>query len=323
MRRIPTILTSDEIMDKAYHRAAKIKKNGATAFDGRKKTALAKVNAAGNIVTSTLDKYLEAFPKLEKEEAFYPELIDIIVGLDQLKRSLGAINWASKRAANLERGYSGRIRRAKDIVSVEVARKEFYGRLSSILRQISGDLDFVGKARDQLKRLPTIDPNTPTVVIAGFPNVGKSQLVTALSNATPEINSYPFTTKGIVIGHYTSGYVTYQIIDTPGLLDRRLEDRNDIERQAVLALKYLANVLVFMLDPTETSGYSMEQQLSLMESVKKGFEGIPIVVVENKVDLLRTDSERWKISAQTGEGVDELMAEIIELFKDVSFADEQ
>ena len=41
--KIPTVLTSEELMEKAFHRASKIRKNGTNALDSKKKTALAKV----------------------------------------------------------------------------------------------------------------------------------------------------------------------------------------------------------------------------------------------------------------------------------------
>jgi nucleolar GTP-binding protein len=100
------------------------------------------------------------------------------------------------------------------------------------------------------------------------------------------------------------------VVDTPGLLDRELSERNDIERQAVLALKYLADVIVFVLDPSETSGYTMDKQLRLLAEVKKEFVAIPVIEVENKIDLLDSGSDRLKMSALKGIGVEKLQREI-------------
>jgi nucleolar GTP-binding protein len=155
------------------------------------------------------------------------------------------------------------------------------------------------------------------VVIAGFPNVGKSQLVERISSARPVIAPYPFTTQGIGVGHVKFGWHRFQVIDTPGLLDRPLEERNAIELQAILALKYLADVIVFILDPSETAGYTMEKQERLLTSVRENFPGIPIIEVENKVDVLRSDSERLKMSAINGEGVEVLLDQIKLHFKDM------
>lgn len=314
-KRIPTILTSQEILDKAFKRAAAIKKSGVDRVDTTKKNALAKISMSGDVVSGTLGRYVKAFPSLEKGEEFYAELIDVLIGTDELKKSLAALDWCGRKTAEFARDYLARIRRSAYVSEVHRLRKEFYGRLSSLVDQIDEDLRKVALAREKLKEIPFVDLETPAVVVAGHPNVGKSALVERLSSARPAIAPYPFTTKGIGVGHLQIGWRTYQIIDTPGLLDRPLEERNWIERQAILALKYLADMIVFLLDPTETSGYSMSDQLSLLASVESVFDGIPIIVVENKVDVLRTDSDRMKISALTGEGVAVLINRIVEVMK--------
>jgi len=315
--RVPTVLSSDELMDKAFSRAAKIFKKGVSALDSKKKTALAKVTASGDIVKTTFDSYVERFPRIDEREGFYPELVDLVIGLDHYKKSLGAMNWAAFRTEKLKNEALRGIRRSKDEKVIEGIRSGFYGRLASILKQVSKDLLFLQEAKNKFRKLPHISPDVPTAVVAGFPNVGKSNLVTHLSTAAPEIAPYPFTTKGIIIGHLEDGWKKFQVIDTPGLLDRSLEERNDIEKQAILALKYLTNVMIFLLDPSESCGYSMEKQSSLLESVKKGFRDIPIIIAESKSDLFVSDSEYMKFSAETGENMEALRERILEELRNV------
>lgn len=50
--------------------------------------------------------------------------------------------------------------------------------------------------------MPTVDFDAISIVIAGFPNVGKSTLLTHITDAEPQVANYPFTTKGIQIGHF-------------------------------------------------------------------------------------------------------------------------
>ncbi|MDR0778067.1 MAG: 50S ribosome-binding GTPase [Methanomassiliicoccaceae archaeon] len=319
MARIPTVLTSDELMDKAFSRASKIDKKGTNALDHKKKTALAKVTASGDIIATTLNGYVDRFPRIEKENDFFPELVDLTIGLDQYKQSLGAMNWAANRIEKLKNECLRNIRRTKDPEYIESQRNGFYGRLASIVRQISKDLEFLQEAKNKFRVLPHIEPNVATVVIAGFPNVGKSKLVSALSTAEPEIAPYPFTTKGIIIGHIQDGWRKYQVIDTPGLLDRSLDERNAIEKQAILALKYLTHVLVFILDPSESCGYSMEKQLALLESVERGFSGVPMIVAESKSDIFIANNGRFRFSAQTGANMDELRGNIISKLRNIRF----
>ena len=317
--RIPTVLTSDELMDKAFSRAAKLEKRGTTALDYKKKTAIAKVTASGDIIVTTLNDYVNKFPRIEKTDDFFPQLVDLTIGVDQYKQSLGAMNWAANRIERLKNEALRNLRRTKDVAYVESTRGGFYGRLSSILKQISKDLLFLQDAKNKFRDLPQIESDIATAVIAGFPNVGKSKLVSVLSTAAPAIAPYPFTTKGIIIGHIQDGWRRFQIIDTPGLLDRSLDERNDIEKQAILALKYLTHVLVFILDPSESCGYSMQKQLALLDSVKNGFPGVPMIVAESKSDMFKSDGKGFKFSAETGENMDLLRENIVGELKKIRF----
>jgi nucleolar GTP-binding protein len=158
-------------------------------------------------------------------------------------------------------------------------------------------------ARRALRRLPSIDPELPTIVVAGYPNVGKSSFVRAVSTGRPAVADYPFTTKGVSLGHIERGIDRYQILDTPGILDRPMEKRNKMERQAIAALSHVADAVLFLMDPTETCGYSLDEQVRLLGEVEGLFPEVPIVVAENKADLDAPASSRLRISSLTGEGV--------------------
>ena len=94
---------------------------------------------------------------------------------------------------------------------------------------------------NSLKATPSLNLQLATTALVGCPNVGKSSLVRALSSGTPEVNSYPFTTRGMTIGHIFGDRATYQVIDTPGLLDREERERNEME------LLTLASLVVWCL----------------------------------------------------------------------------
>lgn len=321
--RIPTVLSADELIDKAFHRAAKITVNGTNALDTKKKTTLAKITASGDIVKDTFVSYVEKFPRIDKDDDFFPELVDLVIGIDDYKRSLGAMNWAANKTGKLRDDSLREVRRSKDGAAIDAIRKAYYGRLSSIIRQVEDELQFLQDCKTKFRNLPAVDANVATLVVAGFPNVGKSKLVSTLSSAAPEIAPYPFTTKGIVIGHMDDDWRKYQIIDTPGLLDRSIDERNDIEKQAILALRYLTHVILFILDPSETCGYSMEKQTALLESVQKGFEGVPIIVAESKNDILVRDSGNINFSAETGSNMDVLRDMIIKELRKIRFEEEE
>lgn len=54
-----------------------------------------------------------------------------------------------------------------------------------------------------------------------------------------------------------------QVLDTPGILDRPLEERNTIEMQSITALAHLRAAVLYLVDLSEQCGYSLAQQAAL------------------------------------------------------------
>jgi nucleolar GTP-binding protein len=61
----------------------------------------------------------------------------------------------------------------------------------------------------------------------------------------------------------------------------------------------------------------MEKQTALLETIRKSFEGVPIIVVESKCDIMRTDHDAIRISAETGEGMEELKQMLVEQLHEI------
>jgi nucleolar GTP-binding protein len=109
----------------------------------------------------------------------------------------------------------------------------------------------------------------------------------------------------------------YQIIDTPGLLDRPLAERNTIEKQAIAALRHLADLIVFIVDPSGSAGYLLDEQTLMLQDIQQLFNDVPFLIVENKVDIKNTGSPHKKISCTTGQGIEDLRNEIISMLDQV------
>ncbi len=306
--KIPTVPTSEELLDKAFRRAARAK-HGKKILDRKTKLEAEEsmLLTAANILSDNLTSIVRKFPSFDQMPPFYLELADVLVGIEELKMNLASIQWAGNKIKEISRRYVGMMRNSED---AKVVRKQAFGRISSIVDSIDGNLRFLNDARNKLRKLPDIGEG-PAIVVAGYPNVGKSSFVALISSARPEIASYPFTTKGLAVGHFTRDGIRYQVIDTPGLLDRPLEERNEIELQAILALKHVGGAILYIIDPSETCGYTLREQMHLLDGIKKEF-GIPMLVVANKIDIAAPiESADMSMSTLTGEGVDAVLNRLV------------
>ena len=106
-----------------------------------------------------------------------------------------------------------------------------------------------------------------------------------MTDANVEVQPYAFTTKSVYVGHMDYKYNRWQVLDTPGILDHPLEQRNTIEMTAITALAHIHAAILFFLDVSEQCGFSIEQQVALFHSIKPLFRGKPLLVVLNKIDV--------------------------------------
>jgi len=316
--RIPIILDALQLLDYAFTKTKKIEVYDRNKNYKIKKTIIARTDSFVTIIISTLEKYVKGFPSLEQLPPFYQEIIDIKIDINKLRESLGAVDWAKKTCAQIYSKQSQALKKTGKIDFLKQKQKEIYGRISSVVKQVDENLILLSTAQKLMNKFPDIQ-DIPTVVIAGYPNVGKSSLLRLISSAKPIIAQYPFTTKQIHVGHIVKkekySEEKYQIIDTPGLLDRPLSERNEIERQAIAALTHLADFIIFILDPSETCGYLLKDQLHMLSQIKEIFKKIPYIIVENKFDLKKTNTSNIKISCKNNEGIDIVISEIFKNLK--------
>ncbi|MCS5530151.1 MAG: 50S ribosome-binding GTPase [Candidatus Poseidoniales archaeon] len=315
-RHIPTVLYPQEILDKAFRRASKQSDlvEDPDKYHRVRKQMNRMVQAAADVIDTTLLKWVARWPSLNALSEFDQALVDAAVGNDEYRKTLGTIQWGAEQVRKIAGETQRKILRLRRIEGFHDARRHAYGRFSSILDQISPQILWLGEARDVLRELPSLDPAEPCIVVAGAPNVGKSALITALSSGEPEVASYPFTTKQLHLGHFEHRRRPYQMVDTPGLLDRPMAERNRIEMQAIAALEHIGDALLFLVDATEGSTSPLDEQEHLLSEVKQLMSERPMIVIHSKSDILESPPEGAEtlISAQTGHGLEDLRARLIE-----------
>ena len=159
--------------------------------------------------------------------------------------------------------------------------------------------------------------------LAGLPNAGKSSLLRRISNATPKVADYPFTTLQPVLGTVEAadgGQLT--VADVPGLIEGASEGVG--LGHDFLAHLERARLLVHVIDGSEGDAdarfAAIDRELALYGA---GLDERPQIVVLNKADLtpepaqFRVADERiidvHRVSCATGAGIDELKLALIRL----------
>ena len=284
----PPIETADQLLDIAFRgmnealTAYKTKKLSGTAIENAKVIAKERIKTMSGILIKRTKGILESFPSFDSLPELYQALIKALIDYVALKKALGSLNWAVKAHGEMAKKYLINVSKTKDRKRIEALIKEYYGRASSIAKQVKKELVFLAEVRNILRKLPDIK-DMPTITLYGFPNVGKTTVLKHLTGANAKISSYPFTTQKINVGYTTIQNMKYQLLDVPGILNR--EKMNEIEMIADITLELAGEKVIFIIDPTEE--YPLEQQERLYKKVKKMRKDVLVYI--SKADIAEKD----------------------------------
>ncbi|MEM3542916.1 MAG: GTPase [archaeon] len=245
---------------------------------------------------------------LKKERSAFEESILEIYAQDRKKiaRKLISIKHILDK---IFLDYSFRIKNSKNIDEKIKLKKSFYGRTFSLLKSI--DFNFINSFYKTLKEIPKIDWNERRIILCGAPNVGKSTLLNTMTGSNVKIASYPFTTQKIQIGILERNNIKIQMIDIPGLLNR--EPKNKYEKIATQALKHISKEFLFLLDPSETCGFSLKEQEGLLDRIIKEFNPNIIIKVSTKKDLGKVwDKAEFAVNCFDSDDVEKIVKVLIE-----------
>jgi nucleolar GTP-binding protein len=245
-----------------------------------------KVKYTNDTISERLQQILDDFPKLDEIHPFYADLCNVLYDKDHYKLALGQLNVAKHLVQNVSRDYVRMLKYGDTLYRCKQLKRAALGRMCTILKKQAPSLSYLEEVRKHLSRLPNIDPNSRTLLITGFPNVGKSSFMNQVTHADVDVQPYAFTTKSLFVGHMDYGHLRWQVIDSPGVLDKPLEERNTIEMQAITALAHLQACVLYFFDVSETCGWNLDEQIHLFQSLRPLFMNKPLVIVCNKVDIV-------------------------------------
>ncbi|KAG7363426.1 GTPase [Nitzschia inconspicua] len=337
LRKLPVVKSPVELLNRAEKTPKRLVKNDTTIKNIRarsQKHGAEYLNALTQALCIPLrdivDGYRREFRRLHP---FEQVVADLTVRARQrkdgvtLESVLLEIHEARKLILEAGKDWVYRAKHAETAREATRFTKDGTDRLLELFREFAFEpVASMVDLQRSLRSAPAVQLNTPAVVLVGAPNVGKSSIVRYISSATPEVNNYPFTTRGMTLGHVEvfwsdqneiaravvpddkrkakdvspdilKGKYAYsqlcQVMDSPGVLVRpEGEKRNEMEELTLAAMKHLPTAVMYVMDLSGQAGdkcSSVADQLQLRREIRKQFPRRPWIDVVSKIDLGTAD----------------------------------
>ncbi len=159
------------------------------------------------------------------------------------------------------------------------------------------------------------------VALVGFPNAGKSTLISRISAAKPRIADYPFTTLEPNLGVVRAkGRADFIVADIPGLIEGASTGKG-LGHQFLRHIER-ARVLLVMLDLAPTADHPPQEQFRILEqelgNYREELLTRPRVVVGSRSDVTEDQEfDGMKLSSFTGEGLEQVVHQLADLVEEV------
>jgi Predicted GTPase len=342
LRRLPVIKSPAELINRTRNVAKRVKADVTVknARNRARKHAAETLNAVTQELCVPLRDVVKGYKyELSRLHPFEKVVADLTARSRQKKDGLvlqdvlDEINEARKEMLIAGKDWIAKAKNAETARDAMDFMREGEGRLYELFEELaSKSVKLLIELQKDLRTTPAVRLDTPAVVLVGAPNVGKSSIVRAISSATPEVNNYPFTTRGMTLGHVQvfwndettaaaaiipevnevkkgrfdaeslSGNYAFtqlcQVMDSPGLLARDDSVRNEMEALTLAAMQHLPTAVMYVMDLSGGAGdkcSSVSDQLQLRREVRARFPRRPWIDVVSKCDLGLVDGAREEL----------------------------
>jgi nucleolar GTP-binding protein len=158
-----------------------------------------------------LTTIIEDFPRLDDIHPFYGDLLNVLYDKDHYKLALGQINTARNLIDRISKDYVRLLKFGDSLYRCKQLKRAAMGRMCTLMKKQGPSLAYLEQVRQHMSRLPSIDPQTRTILVCGYPNVGKSSFVNKITRADVDVQPYAFTTKSLFVGHTDYKYLRWQV----------------------------------------------------------------------------------------------------------------
>jgi nucleolar GTP-binding protein len=377
LRRLPVVKSTTELINKARKVAFQTRAdtNVKNARNRARKHGAETMDAITKALCVPLRDVVKGYKyELRRLHPFEKVVADLTARSRQkrdglvLQDVLDDIHEARKEILIAGKDWTAKAKNAETAKEAMEAMKQGEERMYELFEDLAGEpVKLITELQKALRTTPAVRLDTPAVVLVGAPNTGKSSIVRAISSATPEVNNYPFTTRGMTLGHVqvfwkddttTAAAVipemdqikngrfdqqtllsdSYaftqlcQVMDSPGLLVREDNKRNEMEALTLAAMQHLPTAVMYVMDLSGGAGdkcSSVADQIQLRKEVRSRFPRRPWIDVVSKYDLGLVDGARealeevldgapyLELSIKDGTGVDELRDEVMRMLGEV------
>eukprot|EP00290_Baffinella_frigidus_P036562 CAMPEP_0180309954 /NCGR_PEP_ID=MMETSP0988-20121125/29408_1 /TAXON_ID=697907 /ORGANISM="non described non described, Strain CCMP2293" /LENGTH=478 /DNA_ID=CAMNT_0022293835 /DNA_START=9 /DNA_END=1445 /DNA_ORIENTATION=- len=330
LRQLPRVYPAEETINKAINQCMYVKEDleVRNSRNRARKWAAERANELSKYLTKPLGETLDGYDKvLRRLQPFEKVVCDLTVkarelsGYGSLSQTLEKVRELRKNSMELCKAAAQAGKNAETRKMAEQEIDILIDAAEELWQRDGWAVDMLLDMGKELRNVPMLDTELDTVVLVGSPNVGKSSIVRAISTGTPEVNNYPFTTRGMTLGHVIDqeGDRVCQVMDTPGLLPRSDAKRNEMEMLTLASMQHLKSVVVFVLDLTSESGEksTIDAQLAVRTELRIRFPDHPWIDAVSKADLdlpedqlARAPEGAVQISSTTFLGIEELEARV-------------
>ncbi|MCX8193954.1 MAG: TGS domain-containing protein [Candidatus Pacearchaeota archaeon] len=177
--------------------------------------------------------------------------------------------------------------------------------LRSKLAKLKREVEEEKKRKKHRTSLTTIKKTADAlVVLVGLTNSGRSSLLASLTNATPKISPFPYTTNKPEQGVFDYGGCKIQVVELPAL---RLDAEIDAENLSIIRISDLATIVAT----------NDEEINKIQEELQKANISVPLLIVHNKSDTIPKvpSKSELSVSALTKQNISELKDKIFSKLK--------